>query len=265
MEKKFFIFLVLLFIIAGCGREDPHVAVEVDDYQLPVAELENAPYPEDYLNDWLEKRLLALEAKERGLQHNREFDLQMQTIETLMLADYLLQTELERLDSISADEIEEYYRTHKEEFLLSAPEVDFIYFMGDNQRELTFAQVELRGGDSEKTVARRHPSLTLSRETLSDPESLEPPFNSFGQRTVGTVFGPLELDGKYYTFMITGQRKSGDYQPLDNVKEDIHQRILNEKLYEYKQKLLKDLRARYKLKFNDEALAEVGITIGDEE
>ena len=259
-----FTFIAAYFL--GCGgSEDPRVVAKVGHYTLTKDMLEGAANPESGVNDWVVKRLLALEAENRKLNESPEFLKFYNEFRVGLLAKILLDREAAALDSPSVSDMDEYYETHKEEFQLSELEVETAYFSAREAADLSSAVTSLRRGALETTVASRNPGLDFGRDTIVDPASRKKPFSDFAQLKPGDIMGPVFIDDRYYVFRITERHEPGDYRTRAESEEVIQFRIMENRRYKQREKLLNELRSKYNPSINEERLKALGITVGDNE
>ncbi len=258
------IWVLLLLVIQGCESDDPRLVAKVGKHTLTADMLEGAASTEAYIDAWLRKSLLAEEAESRGLADTPEFARKMETVRTSVLADALLKTEASKLNSPDARKIDDYYSTHLREFLLTNPEVEFVYFSGLDLSELNGALSKLRRGMKEATVASRHPGLDFGRKSMPVAEAVSEPFSEFIGMKTGATKGPVEIEGRQYIFKITRRWEPGDTLTLDRVRDEVVYRILENERYLLRERLLKQLKSKYNPVVNIERLRALGIAFGDD-
>lgn len=263
-RTPYIIVLPALFaILISCEGDDPRVVAKVGKYRLKAETLEGVSDPQAYINAWIEKCLLAADAEARGLDRTEGFSAEMDMVRVSLLADYLLANEAEALRAPTEKEIAEYYENHLEEFRLASPQIEFAYFSGMDLAELNRAGAELRRGTDEAAVAVEHPGLYFRREEISDAEMRSELFKDFEGRAAGEVMGPMEIEGRRYIFKLTASREAGEILPLQKVRELVIYRMLEDKRYKMKERLLKELKSKYNPTVNSERLRALGISYGE--
>jgi peptidyl-prolyl cis-trans isomerase C len=84
--------------------------------QLQMALLRNPQLKGQFLDRWVDITLIAQEARDKKLDQDPEVQAKIEDIMNAVLAQEFLQREIEGKVKITDDEIETYYKDHKEEF-----------------------------------------------------------------------------------------------------------------------------------------------------
>jgi hypothetical protein len=262
---KFHIIIILLFLslgFAGCKRESKVVA-RVGHYELTQDEVKQSADAEDFVNAWVENRLLALEAEARKMEKTADFRMEWENIRASLLAEFLLQQESATLADPTPTEIESYYRQNAHEFRLTVPEVEYIFFSGTDDSIMNDVRKALLKGEAEGLIAERFPSVEFGSDRVLDPESMPEPYEQLYNKALGAVIGPVTSGGKLYVLRISAVYEPGSLKPINQVQDLIRKRIMENRRFQMKEKLLKNLRNKYNPELSVELIRKSGIISGE--
>jgi hypothetical protein len=236
---------------------------KVGQFTLTQEQVENSADAEDYINNWIDNHLLALEAQKLKLNEYPDYKKQLEDIQTQLLADRLLTAKCDSLEPPSEKEISDFYNSHRNEFLRMESEVDFAYFSGSDVQVLTEIANSLKAGAEEKELAAQHPELNLGWDRLYDPVTMPAPYNQFADYKAGQITSPLLLNDKYYVFKINAVRAPGTLKSLVEVRDLIIERITGDERSRMREILLKSLRTKYHPELNIRLLRNSGLISGE--
>ncbi|MBC8278979.1 MAG: peptidyl-prolyl cis-trans isomerase [FCB group bacterium] len=257
--------LVSIVILDGCRQNDGFFVARAGHYELNENLVAESVNPEEYIDHWVEVRLLALEAERRGLDETADFEAKIESIRAKLLMEIILDHEAANMQLPSDQEIENYYQEHVEDFRRIKPEVEFVSFSGLDHSVLRDVSRSLNRGAGIDDVTHKYPGLQYNVDLLADPASMPTPFSSMSGASEGAVIGPSNIGGRQYVFKIIGKSEKGTVQPLTNVRQIIIDRIMEKQRLLIREKLLKELRIKYKPEVNAERLKAAGIINGENE
>jgi len=257
--------LVSLVILDGCRQNDGFFVARAGHYELSENLVAESVNPEEYIDRWVEVRLLALEAERRGLDETVDFEAKIESIRAKLLMEILLDQETENIHPPSEQETENNYQEHIEDFRRIKPEVEFVCFSGLDNSVLRDVSRSLNRGAGIDDVTNKYPGLQYEVDLLVDPASMPAPFSNMSGASEGSVIGPSNIGGRQYVFKIIGKSKEGTVQPLANVRQIIIDRIMENQRLLIRERLLKELRTKYKPEVNAERLKAAGIINGENE
>lgn len=261
----FIALLVSLVLLEGCRQNDGFFVARAGHYELSEDLVAESVNPEEYIDQWVEVRLLALEAEKRGLDKSVDFEAKIESIRAKLLMENLLDQETGNIQPPKEQEIENYYQSHIEEFRRMKPEVEFVCFSGLDNPVLREVSRSLNRGASIEDVTNKYPGLQYEADLLADPASMPAPFSSMSGASEGSVIGPSNIGGRQYVFKIIGKSEKGTVQPLSNVRQIIIDRIMENQRLLIRERLLKELRMKYKPEVNAGRLKAAGIINGENE
>ena len=249
--------ILAVLVFSGCSKSDRKVA-KADSKTLTVYEFVEQ-VPKEYrgkiskeqwikiAHDWVDEQLLALFAERKGADSDDEVRRRLDEARRHILIDYLRQKVLSAQIEITPEMINEYYESHKSDYIRESDEIKALYISVDNKSYADSVKKALKAGASFCEVARRFSSSYSPRDscyigwfTRNDllPELVKPVFNA----NVGDVVGPVKAQGSYHFFMILEKKKEGTLRPLDEVRSEIRNQLFTLKLNERLTKIVDSLR-----------------------
>lgn len=211
-----------------------------------------------YINSWIERQLLVRQAELNIATNQAELDRKIEEYKNdLMIYSYQNQLLAQKLDtSISDQEIEEFYSSHKEMFKLQdyLVKVRFLQVDSANQSAQILRKQMMSDRDEELNELERFCYMHSAKYSLDDNWI----YLSELQRKI-----PLEVSNKekllknkkliefydngflYFVRIVDGKRKGGT-SPLLLEKNNIKNNILNNRRLAFLKKLKADILARAK-------------------
>jgi peptidyl-prolyl cis-trans isomerase C len=212
------------------------------------------------IKKWISVSLLALGAKEEGLEKNPQVKKDIQEAIKLVLADHYLKEKIANIKPTEKD-LRLYYASHKEEY--KRPEkaivkhifISFPENATQTQKEEAFKKAlsvrkKLLNGAKFETIAKKYSSSgnkgdTTGYITKGDlPEDIEKEIFSLRP---GEISKPIE--SRYGYYIVKLEKKIPAYTPpFDKIKDQIKKAYVREKEKEVLQKILKGLSEKYEVK-----------------
>lgn len=276
---KIFLLLVSIIFVASCtkGETKSNVIAKVGNKSITQADLQaeiQALPPEAKMffqgpegisrlvDEIINKELLYLEAKKRGLDKDKEFQRQLEEFKKLTLINQLLKKEMETASKISDKELKDYYDKNKDEFTINNQvRLSQIVVKTDEEAKKVYERIQ-KGEDfskiasemsQDKLSAKSGGDIGIFRkgEMIPELESV-----AFGLKK-GDVSMPVRLKDKIHILKVTDAK--GTVIEFEKVKGMIEQRVMVEKQREAFDKLLENLKKTYKIEKNKEAIAKLNM------
>jgi peptidyl-prolyl cis-trans isomerase C len=277
--RKIFLLLVSIIFVVSCtkGETKSNVIAKVGNKSITQDDLQTemqALPPEAKMffqgpegisrlvDEIINKEMLYLEAKKRGLDKDKEFQRQLEEFKKLTLINQLLQKEMETASKISDKEIKDYYDKNKDEFTINNQvRLSQIVVKSDEEAKKVYERIQ-KGEDfskiasemsQDKLSAKSGGDIGIFRkgEMIPELESV-----AFGLKK-GDVSMPVRLKDKIHILKVTDAK--GTVIEFEKVKNMIEQRVMVEKQRETFDKLLENLKKTYKIEKNKEAIAKLNM------
>jgi parvulin-like peptidyl-prolyl isomerase len=276
---------ILLFIVGGCGEggrgersgHDGEGIIRIGDVVLTEQDLddllpagERIPFTADEkrrsVQRWVDNEILYQEAVRRGLKKDPRLVARLRGLEQEYLANQLLFFELSERTRVSDAEVEDYFGSHRHEYLY---EYRVSHILVNTYEEAEEVQ-ELLKKRSFSWVANRH-SLDPVAKRGGDlgyltKGNMIPAFEEviFDMRP-GEVSDIIHSEFGYHIIKFMGSREALVKVSLDDVREQIMNKLMIEKRTRAYAGFMRDLRAGADIEYLDDEYAPVpfGGTAGD--
>lgn len=221
---------------------------------------DNPALRDAYIQGWIRDEIVYQKALAEGLDKHVEFNRQMETLRRELLVQQYLNDELDRMVTVSADEIQRYYEDNKSLFLCPDDQVKTEYFLTKDR--LRARRIAQQFGRMSRMVKKDF--LDVVAQTASDSDltgatefasrdRFEPKAVRylFARNAADEVVGPiLTSDGYYALWHVVAYRLKGTPRNVDEVRHVIESRLRSMKRKHKTEEILKSLR--------NEALVEYG-------
>ncbi|MGD0338691.1 MAG: peptidylprolyl isomerase [Bacteroidota bacterium] len=273
------ILLGAVLYVWGCGgdRTEGQYIAKVNNsvltYEMLRQRLDTSaaiePQVRELTQNWVNNELLYQEAINRGYEDVPAVTQPLQEIKRQLAVNVFLQKEVyEKVAlSVSPGEEQQYYNTHKQEFLLGEDKIKLSYLVFGNRDAATGFRAEVvRGTPWNEALAR----LTRNKESKVVLESAESQF--FTQSTLAPVelwkilqtlnlyevSFPVKTPVGFYILYLQGKQTKGEIAVLESVQNEIRQRIIMEKRQRGVDSLLTDLRKKNAVRMNLSTIPPTG-------
>ena len=250
-----------------------HVKGLPPQFQMAIAS--NKKFRDSFLERWVEMTLMALKARELKLDQDPELKKRFQDLKNALLAQEFSKRYIEDKVEITDEELRAYYEKHKDEYtrkeqvkarhiLIKVPE-------GSDEKAWEHARKRLL--DIKKKAEAGKDFGELAKMYSDDPGTKDrggelgyfgkgrmvPEFEkvAFGLKP-GEISDPVRTIFGWHLIQVE-DKKAAQARPFDQVEHFVRQRALQEKKQQELDKLLQDVRKKYKVEINKAALDEVKI------
>ncbi|MBW1947560.1 MAG: peptidylprolyl isomerase [Deltaproteobacteria bacterium] len=240
--------------------------------QLQMALLRNPHLKEQFLDRWVDITLIAQEARDRKLDQDPEVQAKIEDIMNAVLAQEFLHREMDGKVRITDDEIETYYKGHKDEF--TSPESvkasHILLKVPKGADDKAWEEAESKAEDIKKKLENGEDFAKLAKKYSDDPGSRDkggdlgfftkgrmvPEFESAAfSLKPGELSDPVKTEFGYHIIEVK-EKKAASTKTLQAVQAQIRQRLQKEKQQQLQDELIKKLKVKYPVKVNKDLLAE---------
>jgi peptidyl-prolyl cis-trans isomerase C len=240
--------------------------------QLQMALLRNPKLKEQFLDRWVDITLIAQEARDKKLDQDPEIQAKIEDIMNAVLAQEFLRREIEGKVKITDDEIETYYKGHKEEFTNpeSVKARHILLKVPEGADEKAWKEAESKAKDVKKKLENGEDFAELAKKYSDDPGSktkggdlgfftkgrMVPEFESAAfSLKPGELSGPVKTNFGYHIIEVK-EKKAADTKALAEVQAQIRQALQKEKQQQLQDALIERLKAKYPVRVNKDLLTE---------
>ncbi len=269
----------LLFAIISCAKQEEQKSVylaKVGNVKITQADLErelnNLPEfaqklfvgktgKERFLDELIKKELLYQEALKKGLDKDPEFRIKVEEFKKITLIGQLLEKEIEIKSQVTDEDVKNYYEKNKEDFS-NISQIKASHILVKTEEEAKNILERLRKGEDFAEMAKRYSIDTGSAKTGGDlgyfsQGQMVPEFERAAARLKkGEISEPVKTQFGYHIIKVI-DKKLGKPLEFEKVKNLIYQRLTAEKQKEIFDSYIEQLRNKYKVEINREALSKL--------
>ncbi|OPL15501.1 MAG: hypothetical protein AVO38_10250 [delta proteobacterium ML8_D] len=289
--KMFLTVVGVSFIFGHCGDvfasdEKGNILAQVGSYsltleefetqiqslppQLQMALLRNPELKEQFLDRWVDITLIAQEARNQKLDQDPAVKSKIEDIMNAVLAQELLQRELDGKVDTTDDEIETYYKAHKDEFIdpESVKARHILLKVPEGADEKAWEEAESRAKDIKEKLKKGENFAELAKKHSDDPGSKDrggdlgfftkgrmvPEFESAAfSLKQGEFSDPVKTNFGYHIIEVQ-EKKAANIKTLAEVQAQIRQTLQTERQQQLQSALIEKLKAKYPVRVNKDLL-----------
>ena len=261
-------FLALPAMLNFCGSEETYVGepvARVGDnvlYSQLVEKVipreasteDSLKIAENFIKNWMREQVVIEQAKFNLPEAELDFEVQLDNYRnSLLIYKYESRLIQQKLDTfITAIDIEDYYKTNADNFILNEPAVRLFYMRLDSaSHDQTKVLKQLTSGSPEGLEELKVYCQNYALEYfLDDTEWIKYntlyqklPGGSINEEMLSRINRPIVLNDKgiSYYLLISDYTAAGQVAPLNLVSEEIRVRLLNQRKLELINKMRNDL------------------------
>lgn len=276
--KRFLVVAIALIFVASCAKDNGQKSgyvmkidgnvytqedVQAEMNTLPEMAKEFFQGPEGtarFVDELVKKELLYIEAKNRGLDKNKDFQRKVEEFKKITLINQLLEKEIGTAAKISDKDVKDYYDKHKEDFIVNNQvRLSHIVVKTDDDAKKVYERLK-KGEDFakiasdvslDKASAKSGGDIGSFKRGEMKPELEEVAF----RMKKGEISMPVKLKDGIHIIKVTDAK--GSILEFDKVKGLIAQRMTAEKQRESFDKFIEGLKKKHKIEINKDALAKI--------
>ncbi len=277
MRKILLLFVALIFVAScskGGGMQGSYVVkidgdtltkedVQAEMNALPEMAKQFFQGPEGtsrFVDELSKKEMLYLEAKKMGLDKSKDFERKVEDFKKITLINELLQKEIEATSQVSQKDAENYYNSHKDDFMIHN-EIKLSQIVVQNEDDARKALERIKNGEdfakvaaeisTDKKSAKSGGNMGSFKKGQLAPEIEDVVF----KLRKGEVGMPVKLKDGIHIFKVTDVK--GQIVDFAKVQGMIMQRLTAEKQKSNFDKYIDGLKKNYKVEINKDALAQL--------
>jgi peptidyl-prolyl cis-trans isomerase C len=287
MKKRLIFLAILLFFLSWClGCEKPgekrlgskelvrinNVSISLEEFRQ-MSELQplegkmrllNEKGLRDFLDNYvITREVLYQEAKQKGLNKNKNIEMKVEDFKRAMVIDALLEEVLKGKSEVSDHEVRQYYQENKGHFK-EPLEVKIRHIVVNSEPTLKEVLTRLAKGESFEKTASIY-NVDKSRESGGDlgyirRGQLAPSFAQFEEaafslRKKGEISEVVKTPIGYHVIQLL-ERRGTALRPFNQVKEKIRFFLQTKKKQDAYLQYVKEARSRAKIIVNEKLWAE---------
>ena len=277
--KKVFLGVLAIILIFACAKKEEKRAsylAKVGNTVITEADIEreikNLPDfvqkmfegdsgRERFLEELVKRELLYQEALKKGLEKDPAYQKKLEDFKKINLVGLLLEKEIETKTKVSDKEIRDYYEKNKEDFA-PVSQVSLSHILVNTEKEAQKILERLKKGEDFAQIAKKSSIDTVSAKKGGDlgffsKGEIPPEFRIAAVRLkTGEVSEPIKTKSGYEIIKVT-DKKVGQVIEFEKIKNLISQNLLAEKQKESFDSYMEELKKKYKVEVNKEAVSKL--------
>lgn len=272
--KVIVLLLILSLILTGCGKkEEGEVLVRVGPRVITLEEFEREieSLPEFYkpmfiepeakrkfLEKIIDREILLLEAKRAGIDKREDVRRKIRECQKGVILEAFLSEVLSGKDEVSEEEVRRYYDEHKEEFYLKE-RIRVRHIVVKTLDEALQIRKRLQEGEDFAELARRY-SISPSAKWGGDLGYIQrgqvgKEFEkaAFSLKRPGDISDIVKTTFGYHIIQLEDRRPPRQLS-FEEVKDEIRQRLKEEKRQRALRKYIERVKGRYRIVINEKLL-----------
>lgn len=216
---------------------------------------------ERFLDELIKKELIYQDAKNKGLDKDKEILAQVEEFKKMTLLSLVLKKEIEEKVQVADEEAKEFYDKNQDKFK-RGEEVSASHILVGTEKEANDVLARLKKGEGFAKLA-----TALSKDTHSAAKGGDLGFFGRGRMVPefeeaafslkpGEIGAPLKTQFGYHIIKVT-ERKEGAIVPFEEAKETVERQLLSEKQKSTFDAYVEGLKKKSKITTEDKALEAI--------
>ena len=240
---RLYLALFILIITIGCSgqNQDSPVVARVGNQTLTLGEIAVLTSPQEehssaveereFVRQWIDTEVLYRQALRENLHKDPRLKRVIKQMEKELLAAELMERRMGSQMAIANSEIEEYYVEHRDEFILTRPRVQARHILVESGEKALEIRDRIINGEPFEELVRENTldtetiitggDLGLFAENEIDPAIAEAAFSL----EEGELSQPVRSDWGYHIIQVTHVQPEGTTLDLDEVRDEIANKI----------------------------------------
>ena len=259
--KGIFLTALIALLWLGCVREvewEPEVIARVGDRALTASEVDaweaSLRQPEvaqdarsTYIRHWVEEELLYQEAIEQGLIKDAWVLQRLDEIKRQLLVSRLLEYECRKLNMPSPQIVEAYFKQNSSEFIWPCLHLVVDYWRAEDRQGIERLRSNVQRGRQTGIWTGKAGSLDQGRITVDGPGSAAPEvWTVVSRMSPGEVSPVRRVENEYWVFKLIDRREKGEQQGIEDVRDEIVMRLMEEARRNIRGELVRNLVDKYR-------------------
>ncbi len=197
---------------------------------------------------WVEEQLLHQEALVKKLDEDLTVTRRVDQAIQAILTSELLERSLSAVSTVTEDDLRAYYVEHNEAFIRDIPELRVRQVLLKNRSDANRVRKRLNGGAMFDQVAREE-SIDESSERGGDvgyftEDRVGPAFWEGCDKAKTGKLTQVRTPLGYHLIEVLDRKEAGSTQELSIVRDEIRQRILNDRRRALRTEMIQEIRNR---------------------
>ena len=253
MKNTLLLFFCLLMLSCSVRKKDDSlVLARVNNQVLTVNKLELLLPPEsrtddrlrNFIHEWVDNAVLFDAAVKAGLHRdNKLLDEKDNYFKKLVIGAFLQSNILPDIE-ITNKQIRDYYDLHADGFRRLRPAAMINHFITDNHSDARLIQTKLLRKNSGDSIDELFKEFGVESKTVKRGRLIKELDNAIFKKSIKSVIGPIKSENGYHVIDVLKRYKSGSRLGMEDVYDEIYQRLLVQRRVKFSNDLIDSLRIK---------------------
>ncbi|RMF11048.1 MAG: hypothetical protein D6762_00220 [Candidatus Neomarinimicrobiota bacterium] len=198
---------------------------------------------EDVINQWVNEELLYQAALQENLDQDQTLARMVEDYRRKLLGKTFLESKIHHIQPVTAQEIKDYYTANRSMFVRNTDEARIYHFILPTIQEaknvFRLLSAPSSGEERRELFTKYHVDAVTVRKGFLLPELDDVIFHS---RSRAKILGPIQSFSGYHVVEILDRYPKGSPKTLNQVYDEIYQRLITERQNLSALKLIDSLR-----------------------
>ncbi|HCK99007.1 MAG TPA: hypothetical protein DHW42_02715 [Candidatus Marinimicrobia bacterium] len=251
---KKYIIVFILFSFLGCGNEQKPLdyIARVNDTYLTKEDLakmlpniDNSKFTDveqlkSIISSWVKNEILYQNAKKYHFDKNESISYKVNNYKKSLIVDSYIQFLLQSNVTVSDTEIRDYYINNRKSFMRNTDEAKVTHVVLADFEEANKIKYILLSRNA-REIDKLFSKYIFETKTVRKGESLKEIDKNIFESRPRNIIGPIPSDYGYHVIEVLSRFKKGSVRQIDDVRDEILQRITQTKIQFYHNNLLDSL------------------------
>lgn len=261
MDLKTLIIISIACLFLSCSvkeKDDSVVLARVNDQVLTVSKLEKFLPPAErtdarlrsFIHEWVDGALFYDAAKKDGVHQDELLQsARDQYFKKIVIGSYL-QTKTSGGVTVTNDEIREYYDSFSDSFTRQKEEAHVHHFFTIKHSEARKIRTKLMNKNSNESLDELFKTFNVETKTVTKDLLIKKLDRAIFKNKKDKIIGPIRTDKGYHVIDVINRYKKGSKRGLEEVYDEIYQRLLKQKQVIRSENLLDSLKEKTNIFIN---------------
>ena len=240
--KKYIPLLLIILLLTNCSKKQnkSNFIARVDESYLSKNDLteilerkklENNLDPntlKSVVTKWVKDEIIFQRAKKEHFDKDKNIKKKVEEYYRSLVLDEYLKNHFQSNVTISNKEIEDFYNTNKEMYLLDKKALKISHVFVEDYNDANVIKSILQSIDVNKKK-ELHEKYNFEIRIIKKGEVVKDINTELFERSNARIVGPVSSNYGFHIIEILEKYKTGEYLPLSFVRDDIYEKIMQQK------------------------------------
>lgn len=240
--RKYIPIILIFLLLTQCGKKEKtnNYIARVNDSYLTKDEvnqiIDRKALKQNYdpnilksiVTKWVKEEIIYQKAKKEHFDKDENIHQKVEDYYRSLVIDEYLKNHFQSTVTISNKEIEDFYESNKEMFLLEKEALKISHVFVEDYNDANRIKSILQSIDVNKKK-ELHKKYNFETRIVKKNEVVKDINTELFERSTPRIVGPVSSNYGFHIIEILKKYKKGEYLPLNIVRDDIYQKIMQQK------------------------------------